>query len=199
MEIILKEPEVTLNANVLLYCAQEAVKKQCVKITSTFVTSSHVQAVQKTSLETSHKPRSMCPGCKARHHQGGRQNCLVYHATWWYVLTVAKLATLWEFATIVDNNMYNQQKELQHLRAWTQSYFSQWLSQLQPLWFRSLCWTVSQLFYPPQLRSGDLHAGQGVLSHYSSRVKFSRERRRKKKEKEEEQNQSFRASFSRTR
>ena len=50
------------------------------EITSTSVANSHVQPVQKTSLCTSHKPPSMCPACGAGHHQGGRQNCLAYHA-----------------------------------------------------------------------------------------------------------------------
>ena len=81
IEDLLKERELTLDTTILKCRAQEAAKQQREEITSTPVGNSLVQAVQKTSLGTSHRLSSTCPGCGAGHHQGGRQNCAAYHAT----------------------------------------------------------------------------------------------------------------------
>lgn len=81
IEDLLKERELTLDAAILKCRAQEAAKQQREEIISTPVGNSLVQAIQKTSLGTSHKPLGTCPGCGAGRHQGGRQNCPAYHAT----------------------------------------------------------------------------------------------------------------------
>ena len=96
IEDLLKERELTLDATILKCRAQEAAKQQREEITSTPAGNSLLQTVQKTSLDTSHKPPSTvqktsldtshkppstCPGCGAGHHPGGRQNCPAYQAT----------------------------------------------------------------------------------------------------------------------
>ena len=139
IEELLKECGLTLDTTILKCCAQEAARQQREEITSTPVGNSLVQAVQKTSLGTSHRLSSTCPGCGAGHHQGGRQNCPAYHAT------CHNCNKTGHFAIVCRSRRRQQGAPTQGVTAPTTSavsldpiLFPQRLSKPQPLRFRCL-------------------------------------------------------------